>query len=328
MSDKISKISIVLPVYNEEGNLEIIYNQIRQACNQSSVDYEVIFVDDGSNDHSLEIMKNLKAQDKKVIYISFSRNFGHQNAIFAGMSYCNGDAVITMDADLQHPPSLIPKMIEMWRNGAEVIYTTKKEANLPLIKHIIVRASYWFISKLSGLQLNFGQSDFRLIDKKVLKAILRMPEYHKFLRGQVSWIGFKQEAISYNVENRYAGKPKYSYSRLYALALDGIFSFGKYPLHLIMLLSLVVFGISAVYIFMVLFTWVLKILRIIDIPMPPGWTSVIMGIFLLGSIQLMAIGILGEYLGRIFDQTKNRPVFVVKETSLQQDRETDNSQPG
>lgn len=323
MTDKVRKVSIVLPVYNEEGNLEIIYNQIKQACGQSGVDYEIVFVDDGSSDRSLEIMKKLNNQDKKVLYISLSRNFGHQNAIFAGMVHSVGDAVITMDADLQHPTSLIPRMIELWRKGSEIVYTTKKEANLSFIKHIIVRMSYWFISKLSGLQLNFGQSDFRLIDRKVLKVILKMPEYHKFLRGQVSWIGFRQEELSYNVEKRYAGKPKYSYGRLYALALDGIFSFGKYPLHLIMLLSLVVFGISGIYIVMVLSTWVLKILGIIDIPMPPGWTSVIMGTFLLGSIQLMAIGVLGEYLGRIFDQTKNRPVFVVKEASFQQDRETD-----
>ncbi|MFC1576470.1 glycosyltransferase family 2 protein [Candidatus Omnitrophota bacterium] len=316
MSNRIPKISFVLPVYNEESNLMVVYESIKKACSESDVDYEIIFVDDGSTDSSLGVMKKLKSSDNKANYVSLSRNFGHQNAFFAGMSHSTGDAVITMDADMQHPPALIPKMVGMWRKGAEIVYTVKNNPNLPFIKGIIVKASYWFISKVSGLKLNFGQSDFRLIDRKVLKIILDMPEYHKFLRGQVSWIGFRQEGIPYDVEKRHSGKAKYSYGKLYNLALDGIFSFGRYPLHLIMLLSLIVFAASFCYIAVILCLWILKSLNIIDVSMPPGWTDLIMGILLLGSIQLMAIGILGEFIGRVFDQTKGRPVFIVRESSV------------
>jgi len=315
MQNKNPKISFVSPVLNEEGNIEPLYGGIKKACSESGVDYEIIFVDDGSTDNSLDVIKKLRASDKNVAFISLSRNFGHQNAFFAGMSYAKGDAVITMDADMQHPPHLIPKMIDLWRKGDEVVYTIKKDAKLPFIKHIIVKMSYWFISKVSGMRLDFGQSDFKLIDKKVLKVILEMPEYHKFLRGQVKWIGFKQNGFSYNVEKRHSGKPKYSYKKLYGLALDGIFSFGKYPLHLVMLFSLIVFGVASIYISIILLIWALKLFNILHIAMPPGWTSLSMAVLFLSSIQLMAIGILGEFLGRIFDQTKGRPVFIVKEMS-------------
>jgi dolichol-phosphate mannosyltransferase len=220
-----------------------------------------------------------------------------------------------MDADLQHPPSLIPKMVEMWRGGANVVYTTKRSANLSFIKNIIVKSAYWFISKISGMKLEFGQSDFRLIDRKVLDIILAMPECHKFLRGQVKWIGFKQEGIPYDVEKRFAGTAKFSYKSLYALALDGIFSFGRYPLHLVMIFALVVLGCSSAYMLIVLMIWILKLLRIVNIPMPPGYTDIIMAVCFLGSVQLVAVGILSEYVGRIYEQTKGRPLFIVQEDS-------------
>ena len=316
MQNKNVKVSFVFPVCNEQDNLNVLYGRIKEACAEACVDYEMIFVDDGSTDNSLNVMKELRRQDEKVVYISFSRNFGHQNAFFAGMSYATGSAVVTMDADLQHPSSLIPKMIDLWRKGAEIVYTVKKDANVSFIKNIIVRFFYWFISKISDLKLNFGQSDFRLIDRNVLKVIMDMPEYHKFLRGQVSWIGFRQEGISYDVEKRHSGKAKYSYGKLYNLALDGIFSFGRYPLHLVMIMSIIIFVASFTYIAVILGLWVLKFIGITSVAMPPGWTDLIMGILMLGSIQLMAIGILGEYVGRIFDQTKNRPVFIVRESSI------------
>lgn len=319
MSDKTTKISFVFPVCNEEENLELLYQQVKGVCAEVDIAYEMIFVDDGSFDNSLNIIKSLGERDRKVAYISLSRNFGHQNAIFAGMSYATGDAVITMDADLQHPAALIPKMIELWQKGTEVVYTIKENANLPFLKNIIVRFAYWFISKVSGLQLNFGQSDFRLIDKKVLKIILQMPEYHKFLRGQVEWTGFRQKGLPYNVEKRHGGKAKYSYGKLSSLALDGIFSFSRYPLHLVMMFSLIILIASSIYILIELSVWLLKILNIIHLPMLPGWTTLIVAVFFLGSVQLMAIGLMGEYVGRIYDQTKGRPIFIVKEMSVKKD---------
>ena len=315
MPEKKEKISIVFPVYNEKENIGELYRQVREACSQAGVDYEMIFVDDGRTDGSLEAVKAFRSNDNKVRYCSFSRNFGHQIAFFAGMAHATGDGVITMDADLQHPPSLIPKMVELWRGGADVVYTTKRDANVPPIRSVIVRGAYWFISKVSGLALQFGQSDFRLIDKKVLDVLTAMPECHKFLRGQVSWVGFNQKGLSYDVGNRHSGVPKYSFRSLAALALDGIFSFGRYPLHLVMLFGMLVFFCSSAYICFVLAAWVLKLTGIIRINMPPGYTDIIMAVCFLGSVQIMAIGILSEYVGRIYEQTKGRPVFIVREGS-------------
>ena len=310
------KISIVFPVYNEAENLRFIYEEVRKSCAGSDVDYEMIFVDDGSTDGSLEILRQIASKDKAVKYISLSRNFGHQNALFAGMSYAAGDAVITMDADLQHPPSLIPKMIELWRKGNEVVYTMKKNAQLTLSERCFFNIFYWLMSRISGLELGFGQSDFRLLDKKVLSTILAIPEYHKFLRGQVKWVGFRQTALSYDVEKRHGGKGKYSYKKRLNFALDGIFAFSRYPLHFVMLIGVTVSAVSSLFILFVSMLWLLKKLNLLtNVIVPPGWATMVVAIFFLGSIQLIAIGILGEYVGRIYDQAKGRPIFIVKESS-------------
>lgn len=310
------RISVAFPVYNEERSLGVLYDRVKDACNKATVDYEMVFVDNGSTDRSLEIMKTLRDNDKKVKYVSLSRNFGHQNALFAGMSYATGDAVITMDADLQHPPALIPRMVELWRSGAEVVYTTKEDPNIARLKMFFVKTFYWLISKLSGLQLDFGQSDFRLLDKKVLKVILEIPEYHKFLRGQVRWIGFRQQGLPYKVDNRYGGKSKFSYRNLFSFALDGIFAFSRNPLRLVTLIGIFVSLFSLAYTCFVFFVWMLNIFGIPhSLPFPPGWATLTVSIVLLGSVQLIAIGIVGEYIGRIYDQTKGRPVFIVRETS-------------
>jgi len=317
MQNESPKISIVLPVYNEEGSLEMLYGQIEKACGQANIDYKVIFVDDGSTDNSLDVMKKLREKDNRVIYISLSRNFGHQNAIFAGMTYAKADAIITMDADLQHPPSLIPQMVDAWRKGNEVVYTTKEEENLGFAWRLTMKAFYWVFSKLSGMKLNFGQSDFRLLDKKAAKAILDMPEYHKFLRGQVEWIGFKQTGLSYKVGLRRSGKSKFSYIKRFPIALNGIFGFSKNPLRLIVSFSMFVAFVSFTYMCYAVLVWGgVKLKIFTDIFIPPGWATIAVGIFFLGSVQLVAIGILGEYISRAFEQTKSRPVFIAKEIAL------------
>jgi len=315
MENRKPKISVVLPVYNEEGNVDVVYAELKKTLSSAGKGYEIIFVDDGSSDGSLERIKKLSFSDPAVRYVSLSRNFGHQNAIFAGMTEARGQAVISMDADMQHPPALISEMIKLWEEGNEIVYTTKEEYKLPPVKHFVIKTSYWFISRMSGLELRFGQSDFRLIGRKALDVLLTMPEYHKFLRGQVKWVGFRQKALPYKVEPRHSGVPKYSYETLYKLAMDGIFSFGRYPLHLVMMFNILIFFISAVYITFVFVNRILHMMGLPHVPIVLGWTTVVMSIFLLGSIQLMAIGILSEYVGRIYDQTKNRPVFIVKDKS-------------
>lgn len=316
MVNKIPIVSIVFPVFNEEENLEKLYQIIREVCLQHELNYEMVFVDNGSTDNSLALLKKFSIQDKKVVYISLSRNFGHQGALFAGMTYATGDAVITMDADLQHPASLIPEMVKLWKEGTEVVYTIKKESALKGRKYFFAKCFYWLISKLSGLNFNFGQSDFRLLDKKVLKIILQIPEYHKFLRGQVEWIGFNQKGLSYNVDKRYSGESKFSYKSLFSFAFDGIFAFSKQPLRLITLIGVAISIISFLYIAFVAAVWILQKFNIASsIVLLPGWATLSVAIFFLGSLQLAVIGILGEYIGRIYDQVKGRPVFIVREIS-------------
>ena len=315
-------VSVIFPVYNEAENLEQLYAEVLSAIRDCGVTYQLVFVDNGSADEPLSIIKKIRAKDPRVFFVSRSRIFGHQNALFAGMTYAAGDAVITMDADLQHPPSLLPKMIHLWREKNEVIYTSKKEAGLPFSKRMMVKVFYWVISKISRLKLNFGQSDFRLLDRKVVDSILGIAEYHKFLRGQVSWVGFKQIGLTFSVRPRHKGESKFSYKHLFLFALDAIFSFSRYPLHLVTLIGVCIALLSFFYLMKEVFLiWIINIFELGPrIPLPPGWTTLTVAIFFLGSVQLIAIGILGEYVGRIFDQTKGRPNFIVRERPPAEER--------
>jgi Glycosyltransferases involved in cell wall biogenesis len=311
-------ISVVFPVYNEEENLIVLHKQVRSYLLSAGVNYEMIFVDNGSDDNSLYIIKNLLKEDSCVKYISLSRNFGHQNALFAGMCQSRGDAIITMDADLQHPPSLLPIMIDCWKTGVNIVYTSKRNTDLPRIKKMFIQIFYFIISKISGLKIGFGESDFRLIDKKVWEIIRNIPEYHKFFRGLVKWIGFKSKEVLYDVGNRYCGKSKFSYGNLISFALDGIISFSRYPLRLLTLFGFFIFFSSILYIIWICIASLAQLLSISflkNIFLPPGWATLTVAILFLGSIQLIAIGILGEYIGRIFDQVKGRPNYIINEKS-------------
>jgi dolichol-phosphate mannosyltransferase len=308
------KVSMVFPVYNEEGNLEVLYESVRQALFQADVSYEMVFVDDGSADGSLEIIKGLAKQDPCVRYISLSRNFGHQSGLFAGMSYSRGDAVITMDTDLQHPPPLILEMVRLWREGYEVVYTTKRNSQFSRLTGYQAQFAYWLLSKGSGLKLSFGQSDFRLLDRKVVTALLAIPEYRKFLRGMVDWLGFRQVGLEYYVPPRYSGQSKLSYRARVSFALDGILAFSTLPLRWMLGIGVIIAGAALLY---ALVATVLGILSLsgAGAQLPPGWATLAAAITFFGAVQLIAIGVLGEYIGRIYEQTKGRPVFIVRETS-------------
>ena len=307
-----SKLSIIFPVFNEAENLRPLYAQVGDICDKLNIDYEMIFVDNGSDDLSLDTIRELKITDDKVKYISLSRNFGHQGGLYAGMSYASGECIITMDADLQHPPDLIPAMVNLWNEGYEVINTIKKQNHMNGIRGIQVRLFYWLISRISGVKLSFGQSDFRLIDRKVLDILLTMPEHRKFLRGIVNWIGFSQTSIQYSVAERLRGQSKFSYRSLFSFALDGIFSFSTLPLRFFIGLGSAVALLSLTY---ALIAASLGIARYVypNVQLPPGWATLAVAISFLGSVQLIAIGILGEYVGRIYEQTKGRPTFIVRE---------------
>lgn len=225
-----------------------------------------------------------------------------------------------MDADLEHPPSLIPEMIQLWQEGYDVVYTTKENHHLPFFKYKLTQFYYWLLSKLSGFTFHFGQSDFRLIDNKVLQALLLMPEYHKFLRAQITWLGFRQKGLSYHIGQRITGLSKFSFKNLFSFGLDGIFGFSHYPLRLISLTGFILAGFSLLYMLKeILIPFFLKITNIDpNIELPPGWLTLAGAVFFMGSFQLIALGIIGEYIARIFDQTKNRPNFVIKDMDLSQ----------
>ena len=307
-------VSIAFPVFDEEENLLPLYEQVSAALAGVEVDYELVFVDNGSTDSSLQIIKDLAAKDERVRFVSLSRNFGHQGGLLAGMYYSRGDAVITMDADLQQPPSLLPEMIRLWREGNSVVYTTKKNYKMSAWHTLQVRVFYWLVSKLSALDLSFGQSDFRLLDREVADLVIRLPEYRKFLRGIVQWVGFSRAGLEYEVADRHAGESKFHFATLLSFAVDGILSFSLIPLRASLLVGFVVAALCIGY---GAFTVLIGVLNTFGAgyPLPPGWATLAAIALFLSGVQLIAIGTLSEYVGRVFEQTKGRPPFIVRELS-------------
>jgi dolichol-phosphate mannosyltransferase len=310
-------VSIISPVYNEAENLHELCRRIIAAFDMINEPFEIILVDNGSEDDSLEIIKNIRINDGRIKYLSLSRNFGHQGAILAGLKYATGEAVISLDGDLQHPPEIIPDMIRLWRQGYEVVFTYKKNQFKKFnFRILLTKLFYIMINTISDLKLSFGQSDFRLLDRKIVNTINQMAEKDKFIRGLVDWIGFRQRGIEYEPTPRKRGISKFSLRHYIAFALNGAFSFSTVPLRLstyIGILMTTVFGIIAIYyVILGLGNFILKD----SLVLPPGWLTIVTSILFLGGIQLMSIGIIGEYIGRIFMQTKSRPEFIVREQDL------------
>ena len=307
-----SKISIVIPTFNEEGNIEILYKRITEAFEGTThTNFEIIYVNDGSSDDSLEKIKTLSLTDERVKFISFSRNFGHQNALKAGLDYAHGDAVISMDADLQHPPALIPEMIRLWQDGNQVVYSIRKDGKeLSFLKKTTSKFFYKLINYLSDTKLEEGTADFRLLDKKVVKALKQYNESNLFFRGIIPTLGFKQIGIPYQPQERFSGTTKYSFSKMLKFALTGITSSSAKPLYFSIYLGLFfaaiafLYGIYAIYISIFTNDAVL------------GWTSLIASILFIGGLQLIMMGIVGVYLGKLFTQSKNRPNYIIDEKNL------------
>lgn len=311
-------ISIVSPVYNEAGNLEELCKRIRSVMEAGKEDYEIIFVDNGSTDRSLEVMKELKKKDAKVKFVSLSRNFGHQGGIVAGMANASGDAVISLDADLQHPPELISTLIRKWKNGYSVVFTTKKHKGIGSgLSLFPSRIFYKLISSISDINLSYGESDYRLLDRKVVDVILNIPEKHKFLRGIVKWVGFSQTSVEYDVEQRKTGESKFSFWNYINFAFDGIFSFSTVPLRIFLWLGIMVASFCILWGAYYFVMGAISLFYPEKNLLPPGSATITVSILFLGGVQLIGIGILGEYLGRVYHQTKERPDFIIKEKSLE-----------
>jgi len=301
-----NKISIILPCYNEEKNINEIYSKLLKTLLSIKIDYEIIFIDDGSTDNSLEKMKELHNKDKKVVVIEFSRNFGHQASICCGLDYSNGDAVLMMDADLQHPIEIIPELIKKWEDGFDIVNTQRKDAgNVSLLKKYSAKIFYNLINIIGDIKVPENSADFRLIDKKAVKYLRQLSEKTKFYRGLIQWVGFKQTLVSYNVEPRKKGKTKYSFFKMIRFALDGILSFSTFPLQIAFFLGLIVSIFSFSYAAFAIY------IKIFTSTAVPGWTSVLASVLFLGGIQLIILGIMGEYLNKIYIELKGRPSYVI-----------------
>jgi dolichol-phosphate mannosyltransferase len=306
------ELSLVIPTFNEEGNVQRLYNEILLVLKQLQIStYEVIFIDDGSSDQSLQRIEALRAQDTNVHYLQFSRNYGHQHALKAGLDYARGAAVISLDADLQHPPALIADMVQLWRQGAEVVYTRRNDKqNVGLFKKLSAKAFYWLANRLSEVPIEDGTADFRLLDRKVVDAIKTFKESHLFLRGLIPTLGFKQVALDYEPAVRFSGQSKYSLGKMFHFAINGITSSSAKPLYFSIYLGLFfaflafVYGCYAIYI--AVFT---------DAAIT-GWTSLIASVLFIGGIQMILIGIVGIYLGKLFVQSKQRPTYIIKSNTL------------
>jgi dolichol-phosphate mannosyltransferase len=300
------KISVIIPAYNEEGNVNVIYDKVRSVLTATNHDYEIIFVDDGSIDNTKKNVLKLIQNCKDIKLISFTRNFGHQLALTAGYNYCTGDAAITMDCDLQHPPEVIPELIKKWEEGYNIVNTVRSDTNQKsTFKKYTSKYYYKFFSWITGVPIEEGAADFRLVDKTVVQEINRLSESEIFLRGMFYWFGFKSTSIQYTPNKRFSGTTKYNLKKMIHFAINGITSFSVVPLKIVTIIGFLVSGLALIYIIYSLYSWVF-LKDVIS-----GWTSLMIALLFLGGVQLISIGILGEYLGKIFIETKRRPRYVI-----------------
>lgn len=302
-------VSIVIPAFNEAGNIEQLVKKLRDTLIDYH-NYEILFVDDGSEDKTLEILKALCRRYNRVRYISLSRNFGHQNALKAGLDHAIGDCVITMDADLQHPPYLIPQLITRWQEGYEVVYTIRlDDPHVSFLKRKTSNLFYKLMNWLSDIHIRKGTADFRLLDRSVVDVLKDTKEYHLFIRGITAWVGFRQYALEYVPDERYAGKSKYTIKRMAGFALTGITSFSLKPLRLSILLGLFFAVLAFGYGVYAILT------KLLTDQAVPGWASVLASVLFIGGIQLIVLGIIGEYIGKLVMESKQRPHYIIKENS-------------
>ena len=303
-------ISIIIPSFNEEKNVVPLYNRLNDVA-ASLVNYELeyIFVDDGSHDKTLQSIKDLSCGAKNIYFIQLSRNFGHQNALKAGLDHARGDCVISMDADMQHPPEIVLELIKKWEEGYEVVYTKRKEINHEAwLKRKVSNLFYSFHNLLSDVKLDPGTADFRLMSRNVLNAFLQLRESELFIRGLVKWAGFKQTFVEYIPNERHDGESKYSVYKMLSFAFKGLTSFSTRPLKLVVYIGLIFFAFSILLIPYALISY-------LSGNAVSGWTSIMITIFFFGSLQLLLIGIIGLYISKLVIETKQRPLYFIRESN-------------
>jgi polyisoprenyl-phosphate glycosyltransferase len=300
-------LSFLLPCYNEGAVLPETYRRVKAVADALGKSYEIVLVNDGSSDNTLAQMLQFAQTDPTLVIVNLSRNHGHQLALSAGLHYCTGERVLILDADLQDPPELLPQMLTLMDQGADVVYAQRRtRSGDALLKRIACAVFYRFLRRLSETPIPLDSGDFRLISRRVLDLILQMPERHRFIRGMVSWVGFKQVPFLYDRDKRFAGQTKYPFGRLLRLALDGVAASSTRPLALASYAGLLFAGAGLLLIVYALYSWLMVGKT------PQGWTSLMIVVTVLGSVQLLVLGIIGQYLGRIHEQTRGRPLFLVE----------------
>lgn len=304
-----SLVSLVIPVFNEEASLPFLFERLESLLKEIKFPTEIVFVDDGSKDASAEMITKAAQKDSRFKLIKFSRNFGHQTAITAGMEMASGDAVIVMDADLQDPPEVILQMIEKWTEGYQVVYGVRESREgETFFKKFTAGLFYRILRKLSSLDIPLDTGDFRLLDRKVIEVFKKMPERARFVRGMISWIGFKQIGVKFHRHHRVAGTTKYPFHKMLKLALDGMIGFSTVPLRLALNLGLIVALLSFLY------GCYVVVLKLCGGYTVSGWSSLMVVLTFLGGVQLFFLGVLGEYLGRVYDESLRRPLYIVSDT--------------
>ncbi len=298
-------VSVVLPAYNEEGNVSLIAEKIADVLKPGGA-YELIFVDDGSTDGTMAQIEAAMAKDPAVVIVSFSRNFGHQCALAAGLRYAQGDVVIMMDSDMQHPPSLLPKLIEQWRSGYNVVQTRRVDAEeTPAVKRLTSRMFYRVFSKLCGIRIDPGMADFRLLDRVIVAELNEMKEGQLFLRGLLAWMGYRRAVVEFEVGRRYTGQTKYTMRKMLAFAKNGLLSFSPLPLRISIVVGVITAGLSLLELLYALIMYLAG--RTME-----GWTSTIIVISLMFAVLFLLIGLQGEYILRIYERVQSRPSFLVE----------------
>ncbi len=303
---------MIIPVFNEEQNIFKLFDRLDSAVsNLGLTDLEYIFINDGSRDRSAIMIRELSEKHRSVRYINFSRNFGHQVAVTAGLDHCSGERVVIIDGDLQDPPELIPDLYRKMNEGFDVVYakrSTRKGEGA--FKKVTAKVFYRILSRITAIDIPVDTGDFRIIDRKVVNVLRQMPEQQKFIRGQISWIGFRQAFVEFERDGRESGRSGYSMGKMLRLALDGITSFSNFPLKFATIAGFFVSGISFLLMLYALYS------RFITKDYEPGWASLMLTILFIGGIQLIGIGIIGEYISRISENVRKRPLYIINDTNI------------
>ncbi|MBJ8006973.1 glycosyltransferase family 2 protein [Bacillus cereus] len=302
-------ISVVVPMYFEEEVAQECYTRLKSVMLQNNINYEFVFVNDGSTDRTMDILSEIAANDYRTKIVNFARNFGHQIAVTAGIAAAKGDAIVIIDADLQDPPEVIPELIAKWEEGYEVVYAKRKQRKGETwFKLLTAKYFYKALNYMSDIDIPKDTGDFRIIDRKVADVFNQMTERNRFIRGMMSWVGFRQTYVEYERDERFAGETKYPLKKMIKFASDGIIAFSTKPLRIVMSLGLLSVLISII---VLLYTITVKI---VGDDTQTGWASIMVAITFFSGIQLLGLGIVGQYIARIYDESKNRPIYIVKET--------------